>query len=65
MLFPTLGPSSLPVLVAQPDERHAKRTASVLEMAMTDTEYSITSSSNEEEPLTKDMQTKSFYIEMV
>jgi len=31
MLFPTLGPSSLPVVVAQPDERHASRTASVLE----------------------------------
>jgi len=30
MLFPTLGPSSLPVLVAQPDERHANRAASVL-----------------------------------
>jgi len=26
-----LGPSSLPVVVAQPDERHANRTASVLE----------------------------------
>jgi len=31
MLFPTLGPSSLPVVVAQPDERHVNRTASVLE----------------------------------
>jgi len=31
MLFPTLGPSSLPVVVAQPDKRHANRTASVLE----------------------------------
>jgi len=31
MLFPTLGPSSLPVVVAQPDERHANRAASVLE----------------------------------
>jgi len=31
MLFPTLGLSSLPVMVAQPDERHANRTASVLE----------------------------------
>jgi len=30
MLFFTLGPSSLPVVVAQPDERHANRTASVL-----------------------------------
>jgi len=31
MLFPTLGPSSIPVVVAQPDERHANRAASVLE----------------------------------
>jgi len=31
MLFPTLVPSSLPVVVAQPDERHGNRTASVLE----------------------------------
>jgi len=31
MLFPTLGPSSLPVVVAQPDEKHANRAASVLE----------------------------------
>jgi len=31
MLFTTLGPSSLPVVVAQPDERHANRAASVLE----------------------------------
>jgi len=31
MLLPTLGPSSLPVVVAQPDERHKNRTASVLE----------------------------------
>jgi len=31
MLFPTLGPSSLPVVVAQPDERHANSVASVLE----------------------------------
>jgi len=31
MLFLTLGPSSLPVVVAQPDERHANREASVLE----------------------------------
>jgi len=28
MLFPTLGPSSLPVVVAQPDERHAHSTTS-------------------------------------
>jgi len=31
MLFPILGPSSLPVMVAKPDERHANTTASVLE----------------------------------
>jgi len=31
MLFPILGPSVLPVVVAQPDEKHASRTASVLE----------------------------------
>jgi len=30
MLFLTLGPSSLPIVVAQPDERHANRTAFVL-----------------------------------
>jgi len=30
-LFPILGPSSLPIVVAQFDERHANRTASVLE----------------------------------
>jgi len=29
-----LGPSSLPVVVAQPDERHANRTASVLELGV-------------------------------
>jgi len=31
MLFPILGPSSLPVVVAQRNERHANRTTSVLE----------------------------------
>jgi len=31
MLFPILEPSSLPIVVAQPDESHANRTASVLE----------------------------------
>jgi len=31
MLFLILGPSSLPVVAAQPDELHANRTASVLE----------------------------------
>jgi len=47
MLFPILGPStsSLPVVVVQPDERHANRTAFVLEW--TDTGQSTTSGSNE------------------
>jgi len=31
MLFPALGPSSLSVVEAQPDETHANRRASVLE----------------------------------
>jgi len=31
MLFPTLGPSSLPIVVVQPGERHANRIVSVLE----------------------------------
>jgi len=31
MLFSILQPSSLPVVVAQPDERHANRAAFVLE----------------------------------
>jgi len=31
MLFLIVEPSSLPVVVAQPDERHANRTTSVLE----------------------------------
>jgi len=30
MLFPALEPSILPVVMAQPDKRHANRTASVL-----------------------------------
>jgi len=46
MLFPTLGPSSLSVVMAQPDERHANRTASCWS-GMTDTEH--TSGSNKEE----------------
>jgi len=48
MLFPTLRSSSLPVVVAQPDERNANRTVSVLESGMTDTEHSTISGSNEE-----------------
>jgi len=52
MLFPILGSSSLPDVVALPDERHANRTASMLEWYdMTDTKHSITSGSNEEEEL--------------
>jgi len=31
MPFPILGPSSLPVVLAQSDERHANRTVFVLE----------------------------------
>jgi len=31
MLFSILGPNSLPVVVAQADEKHANKTASVLE----------------------------------
>jgi len=46
MLLPTLGSSSLSVVVAQPDERHANRTASVLS-GLTDTEHCTTSGSNE------------------
>jgi len=51
MLFPTLGPSSLPVMVAQPDERHVNKAASVLEWYMTKTEHNTASGSNEEEYL--------------
>jgi len=47
MLFLTLGSSSLPVVVAQPDERHANRTASCWS-GMTDTEHSTTSGSYKE-----------------
>jgi len=39
--FP-MRPSSLPIVVAEPDERHANRTASVL-VGMIDTEHSTTS----------------------
>jgi len=52
MLFPILGPSSLPVVVAQPDEKHGNRTASVLE-EYDDTDHSTTTSSNEEEAFTE------------
>jgi len=49
MLFSTLGPSSLPVVVAQPDERHENKAASGMTASgMTDTEHSTISSSIEE-----------------
>jgi len=41
MLFPILGPSSLSVVVAQPDERHANRTASVLEWYLVQTKGTV------------------------
>jgi len=41
MLFLILGPSSLPVMVTQPDERHANRIASVLEWFDRHRAYSI------------------------
>jgi len=44
MLFPTLGPSILPVVVAQRDAEQL-----LCWSGMTDTEHSTTSSSNEEE----------------
>jgi len=40
-LFPTLGPSSLPVVVAQHDERHANSTATVMEWYDKHRAYSI------------------------
>jgi len=46
------GSSNLPLVVAQPGERHANGIASVLEWCMTDTEHT-TSGSNEEEQNTK------------
>jgi len=46
-----LGPSSLLVVVAQPGERYANRTASVWS-GMTDTEHNTTSDSNEKEEQT-------------
>jgi len=49
MLFPTLEPSSLPIVVAQPDETHANIRASVLECNDRRKAYSTTSGLNEEE----------------
>jgi len=48
MLFPTLEPSSLPIVVAQPDERHANRQL-LCWSGMTDTEHNTTTGLNEEE----------------
>jgi len=47
MLFPTLGPSKLPIVVAQPNERHVNRKASDWS-GMANTELGTTSGSNEE-----------------
>jgi len=46
MLLLILGPSSLTIVAAQPDERHANKTASVLEWY--DRYRALTSGSNEE-----------------
>jgi len=48
MLFSTLELSSPPIVLAQPDERYANITASVLEWydRQTDTKHSATSGSN-------------------
>jgi len=49
MLLSIVGRSSLPAVVAQPDERrHANRTASVLGWCMTDTEHTTLGSNKEE-----------------
>jgi len=48
MLFPILGPSSLPIVAAQPDERLASRTASIWS-GMTDMEHTTPGSNNKEE----------------
>jgi len=48
MLFFILGPSSLPFVVAQPDERHTKNRFCVGMAGVTDTKHSA-SGSNEEE----------------
>jgi len=52
MLFPILGSSCLPVVVAQPDIRLANRTASVLEH-VTDTEHTTSGSNKEEQIITE------------
>jgi len=46
---------SIPVVVAKPDERHANRTASVLEWYNRRRVYSATSGSNEEEENLSDL----------
>jgi len=50
MLFPTLEPSSVLVMVAQPDERHETEQLFCLS-GMTDTEHSTTSGLNGEEQI--------------
>jgi len=60
MLFPTLGPSSLPVAVAQPDERHANRKASVLEWYDRHV-HNPTSGSNEEEEEAQNRENNGFF----
>jgi len=37
MLFPILRSNNLPIVVVQPDERHANKTASVLRSGLKDT----------------------------
>jgi len=59
MLFPTLESSSLPVVVAQPDEGHANRTV-LCWSGMTGIEHRITSSSNEETHL-RSIRVKALY----
>jgi len=56
MLFPPLGPISLPVVVAQPDKSYANKTDSMLEWYDRHRAYSMTSGSNEE-PIEKTCRT--------
>jgi len=48
MLFPILGPKSIPVVVAQPDERLPSKTAPVFPLERYDRSEHTTSGSNEE-----------------
>jgi len=54
MGFHTLGPSSLPIVVAQPDEIYANSTASVFKVIYRHIEH-ITSGSNEEQHKDEDI----------